>query len=64
MFSRTKKIEPIKETLDFLTNDDEVKTRAYLLRHLRDYVEWNENDPEHITMVCRIVDALKRLEGE
>ena len=48
--------EPIRLTKGLLAD-----TESYLTRHLKDYVEWNENDPEHIAQVCRIVDALSKL---
>lgn len=48
--------EPIRLTKGLLAD-----TESYLVRHLKDYVEWNEDDPEHIAQVCRIVDALSKL---
>jgi len=48
--------EPIRPTKGLLAD-----TESYLTRHLKDYVEWNENDPDHISQVCRIVDALSKL---
>jgi hypothetical protein len=55
---KPKTIEPIE-----LTKGDLASTHDYLVRHLKDYVSWNENDPEHIAQVCRIVDALSKLKG-
>ena len=43
------------------TPEDSQKTKNYLLRQLRDYLEFNEDDPEHIEMVCRIVDSLANI---
>ena len=61
MFGSAKASKPKEETIPHLTNDDIVDSRKYLLRHLRDYVSWDKDDPEHIEMVCRIIDALKNL---
>jgi hypothetical protein len=55
---KPKAIEPM-----MLAKSDLANTESYLIRHLKDYVSWNENDPEHIAQVCRIVDALSKLKG-
>ena len=54
----------MKVNINHLTNDDIIKTREYLLRHLRDYVSLERDEPEHIEIVCRIMEALRTLEKE
>lgn len=60
MFGSTKTIKKPKEDLKF-TIEDVQRSRNYLIRQLRDYLDFDEDDPEHITQVCRIIDSLAKL---
>jgi hypothetical protein len=54
-----KKSKTIETTT--LTRADVVQVESYLVNNLRDYLSWNDKDPEHIKQVCVIVDALNKL---
>jgi hypothetical protein len=60
MFGSKEVKKPKPEVSPNFTQEDREKTKQYLLKQIRDYLEMGE-DPEYTEMICRCIDALAKL---